>query len=170
MNKKGNINQLFPAVLALVLVGALLTVGLLIITGFQNTSYVAGTAGSSYLGESVSPNTTGVALVATGTQRNIACAVTNAYNGTGGMTINAGNFTTIAPCSIANLTTEFGKAAWLVNYTTTYDAPSTTTNALGSTITAMASLASTWLPIIVVVVAAGLVLGILLGAFAGKRK
>jgi len=89
MNNRGNINQLFPAVLALVLVGVLLGAGLLILSSFQT-----------------------------------------AAGGTG---------------SIAG-------------------------NATGSVITAMATLASTWLPIIVVVIAAGIVLAILLGAFGGKQK
>ena len=88
MNRKGNINQLFPAVLALVLVGVLLGAGLLILTSFQTASG----------------------------------AGTNAANAT------------------------------------------------GSVITSMATLASTWLPIIVVVIAAGIVLAILLGAFGGKQK
>ena len=93
MNKKGNINQLFPAVLALVLVGVLLGAGLMILSSFQNAA------------DSGSPGTT-----------------------------------------IAG-------------------------NATGSVITAMGTLASTWLPIIVVVIAAGIVLAILLGAFGGgKRK
>jgi len=88
MNRKGNINQLFPAVLALVLVGVLLGAGLLILTSFQTASG----------------------------------AGTNAANAT------------------------------------------------GSVITSMATLASTWLPIIVVVIAAGIVLSILLGAFGGKQR
>ena len=88
MNKKANINQLFPAVLALVLVGVLLGAGLLILSSFQ-TAAVLGTAAA---------------------------------------------------------------------------------NATGSVITAMSSLATTWLPIIVVVIAAGIVLAILLGAFGGKQK
>ena len=89
MNKKGNINQLFPAVLALVLVGVLLGAGLMILSSFQTAA--------------------------------------------GGTSTAAGNAT-------------------------------------GSVITAMATLASTWLPIIVVVIAAGIVLAILLGAFGGKQR
>ena len=88
MNKKGNINQLFPAVLALVLVGVLLGAGLMILSSFQ-TAAGASTAAA---------------------------------------------------------------------------------NATGSVITAMATLATTWLPIIVVVIAAGIVLAILLGAFGGKQR
>ena len=88
MNKKGNINQLFPSILALVLVGVLLGAGLLILASFQ-TAAGAGTAAA---------------------------------------------------------------------------------NATGSVITALTSLAVTWLPIIVVVIAAGIVLAILLGAFGGKQK
>jgi len=91
MNRKGNINQLFPAVLALVLVGVLLGAGLMILASFQ-TAANAASAGS--------------------------------------------------PAA----------------------------NATGSVITSMATLASTWLPIIVVVIAAGIVLSILLGAFGGKQK
>jgi len=88
MNKKGNLNQLFPAVLSLVLVGVLLGAGLMILDSF-------------------------------------------------------GNATT---------------------------ANSTAAIAVGSVITAVGTLASTWLPIIVVVTAAGIVLAILLGAFGGKRR
>jgi len=91
MNNKGNINQLFPAVLSLVLVGVLLGAGLMILSSFQ----------------------------------------TAAQNASG--------------ASAASIAT-------------------------GSVITAMATLASTWLPIIVVVIAAGIVLAILLGAFGGKAK
>ena len=48
---------------------------------------------------------------------------------------------------------------------------STEANATGDVITAISGLASTWLPVIVVVIAAGIVLAILLGAFGGgKRK
>ena len=92
MNKKGNINQLFPAVLALVLVGVLLGAGLMILSSFQTAS----------------------------------------LNSSGGVT--------------------------------------SASTATGSVITSMSTLATTWLPIIVVVVAAGIVLAILLGAFGGKRK
>jgi len=92
MNKKGNINQLFPAVLALVLVGVLLGAGLLILSSFQ----------------------------------------TAALNSTGGAT--------------------------------------SASTATASVITSMSTLATTWLPIIVVVIAAGIVLAILLGAFGGKKK
>ena len=48
---------------------------------------------------------------------------------------------------------------------------STEANATGDVITSISGLASTWLPVIVVVIAAGIVLAILLGAFGGgKRK
>jgi len=92
MNKKGNINQLFPAVLALVLVGVLIGAGLMILASFQTASLTA-----------------------------------------------AGGTTAAS-------------------------------NATGSVITALGTLATTWLPIIVVVIAAGIVLAILLGAFGGKAK
>jgi hypothetical protein len=92
MNKKGNINQLFPAVLALVLAGILMGAGLMILSSFKTAADGAG-------------------------------LLTNA-SGT----------------------------------------------AVGNVITSLGTLATTWLPIIVVVLAAGIVLAILLGAFGGKQK
>ena len=90
MNRKGNIQTLYPTILALILVGVLMGAGLMILGQFKGT--------------------------------------------------------------MSNQT-------------------STEALAVGSTITALGTLASTWLPVIVVVIAAGIVLGILLGAFGGgKRK
>lgn len=90
MNKKGNIQTLYPTILALVLVGVLMGAGLMILGEFKGTM----------------------------------------------------------------------------------DTGSDEANATGSVITSLSDLASTWLPVIVVVIAAGIVLSILLGAFGagGKRK
>lgn len=88
MNKKGNIGQLFPTVMALVLVGVLMGAGLMILGKFKGT-----------------------------------------------------------------LTASSAEA-----------------NATGEVITAIGSLASDWLPILVVVIAAGLVIYILLKSFGGKSR
>ena len=88
MNKKGNISQLYPTILALILVGVLIGAGLMILGEFQGT-----------------------------------------------------------------MGTDSAEA-----------------NATGDVITAIGGLASTWLPVIVVVIAAGIVLSILLGAFGGNKR
>jgi len=170
MNKKGNINQLFPAVLALILVGALLTVGIMILTSFQDTAYL-NTAGT-ILNESIAtPNMTGVTL-ASASLRNGACgAATSILNGTtGNYVISLTNFSQ-TDCTIVNLTSmALYTGGVRVSYPYTFDNVTKVTNAISSTNTSLVSLATTWLPIIVVVLAAGIVLAILLGAFAGKRK
>ena len=88
MNKKGNIQTLYPTILALILVGVLMGAGLMILGQFKGT-----------------------------------------------MT-----------------------------------ASSAEANATGSVVTSLGALATTWLPVIVVVIAAGIVLSILLGAFGGSGK
>jgi len=88
MNKKGNIQSLFPTVMALILVGVLMGAGLMILEKFS---------------------------------------------------ISMGG-------------------------------ASAAQNATNNTIAAIGDLASTWLPIIVVVIAAGIVLAVLLGAFGGGKR
>jgi len=88
MNKKGNVGQLFPTILALVLVGILLGAGLMILSKFQGT-----------------------------------------------------------------MTTD------TVEY-----------NATGEAVSALSDIATDWLPIIVVVAVAGLVIYILLKSFGGKAR
>ena len=87
MDKKGNIQSLYPTVLSLVLVGIIIGVGLLILGSFQSSM-------------------------------------------------------------------ETGPA----------------NTAVGYVITSISTLAQTWLPIIVIVIAAAIVLSILLGAFGGGKK
>jgi len=175
MNKKGNINQLFPAVLALILVGALLFVGILVMSNFQDTTYL-NTAMQSANETLGGASTAGVTLAVGHNARAGVCgAVTGILNGTtGSVAIPISNITQVG-CVVHNSTdwlAKWGVQGANVRYTYpyTYDAATVTTNAIGSVNTSIGTLATTWLPIIVVVIAAGIVLGILLGAFGGKRK
>ena len=174
MNKKGNIQQLFPAVLAIVLTGALMCIGILILSSFQSTTYATGTTGISSNESLAVATTSGITLTTGNALRDGVCgALTKVYNGTASVAIGLGNFTQTG-CLVTNVTQTFDTAGYTANfrynYPYTYSADTTISTAIGSTNTSLATLASTWLPIIVVVLAAGIVLSILLGAFAGKRK
>jgi len=173
-NKKGNINELMPAVMGLILAGVLLVIGLAVLGSFQDVSYV--TTSANVINESLSiANDTGVTLLTGFNAKDGVCgAVSFIVNGTiaAGKPIALGNITQVG-CSIYNAT-DLGvfnsSTVFRYTYPYTFSNSTVTTTALGSTNTSLASLASTWLPIIVVVLAAGIVLSILLGAFAGKKK
>ena len=176
MNKKGNINQLFPAVLALILIGALLFAGITILSSIQDMTYLNTAAVSS--NETLAQATTAGITLATGSaaRTGVCGTLTNVVNGTGLVRIGVGNFTQTGAnkCTVTNATSTVDLADYTANlkysYPYTYDAVTTTTTSVGAVNTSMGTLATTWLPIIVVVIAAGIVLGILLGAFGRKQK
>ena len=171
INKKGNINQLFPAVLALLLVGGLIFVGILIMSNFQSATYL-NTATTS-VNESLAQATTAGITLATGSaaRTGVCGSLTGVLNHTtGNVAIGLGNFTQTG-CVVKNATSLADYGANLrYTYPYTFDNDTTTSTAIGSVNTSIDSLATTWLPIIVVVIAAGIVLGILLGAFGKKQK
>jgi len=172
MNKKGNIDQLFPAVLAIVLVGVLITVGILIMSSFQNVSYLSTTTTS--INESLTAaNATAIQtnLTVGLTARNGVCGALSSVLNFSNFVIAPGNFTRTG-CAVVNSSGMdiYGTGPWKYTYTYTFDNATAATTALISGNTTIATIATTWLPIIIVVLAAGIVLAILLGAFGGKRK
>lgn len=163
-----------PIIIAIILVGALICVGIITLTNFQNTTYVSASVVSA--NESLARATTSGITLATGAaSRNGVCgALTNVLNGTtGNVAIGLGNFSQTG-CIVTNTTStvDWSEYAATLRYTYpyTYDNASVTTNAIGSVNTSIIGLATTWLPIIIVVIAAGIVLAILLGAFGRKRQ
>ena len=173
MNKKGNINQLFPAVLAIILIGALICVGMIILSGVQDVTYVT-SASTAVINETLTTVGDGVTAagetVAGGAFRSAICTIGIVTNSSSGTVITAGN-RTVSNCLLTSSGTgAFNNTNWNVSYSYVYQNATTATNALGTVNTSIAALATTWLPIIIVVLAAGIVLAILLGAFGGKRK
>lgn len=175
MKNKGQISSLSPIILTLVVIGVLLCVGMMILAAMQSATYVSTAA--TVVNESLArPTTTGISL-ATGAaaQDGVCGAVTALMNGTSGagLVIGLGNITQTG-CLVMNATD------WGVNglnastnirysYPYTFNDNSATSTALGTVNTSLGTLASTWIPIIVIVIAAALVIGILMGAFGKKR-
>ena len=177
MEKKGNINQLFPAVLAIILVGALIVIGIGVLGALQDTTYLNTAAG--VINESLPlPTDAGIILTTGSSARNGICgAVTSIINGSSGAGFGVGltNITQVG-CTIYNASSKLGATGLNLSsnirysYPYTFDNATVSSNAIGSVNTSLGTLATTWLPIIIVVLAAGIVLAVLLGAFSKKKK
>ena len=170
MNKKGNVSELSPVILSLILIGIILGVGLLVMTQLQSGSYQW--ASTTLTNQAYTPSNAGTHLTGWG-DRDVYCTVIQAYNhSTTGVKIGPGNYTFSPPCNLINTTSEFSGLAegWKLNYTYTYTVDTTASNAVGYAETAAGTLAQIWIPLIVLVLAAGIILGILFGAFGGGKK
>ena len=164
--KAVSMGSMYPAVLTIVVVGIVLGIGLLILAQTQTAT----TFQKTVVNESVTPTDSGTA-VATATDCAFnTFAVTQALNATTYTVIGAGNYSVEASTGkIINLTSEYVDSAWNVTYTyySGEDGDASSDNycdAFSNTITGTAGLAS-WIAVIVVVLAAAIVLGIVLGSF-----
>jgi len=168
MNKKGNIQTLMPIVMALVLVTILMGSGLMILGQMKDNMYLAtSTSVANETGGYL--NSTGYTLAASLTERNfVSPSITEILNATDNTVVGAGNYTLIG-----NVLYNATATVWptiKVTYSYTYDADTAETNATGSVVTAIGSLAKDWIPILIVVTAAGLVIFILLRSFGSKKR
>lgn len=176
MNNKGNLNSLFPAVLGILLVGSLLCFGMIVVDGFGNVTYKSTTV--SVANESLSSMDEKGELTAAYVEKNVACASAFCINASDDAVIPSTNYSLDAnTCKITmvNPTPKtggkpFNGTDWKCSYAYTYDNHTAATDATTATVTSMATIGTTWMPIIVVVIAAGVVIVVLLGAFGGKRK
>ena len=173
MNKKGQLSGLSATVTALILLGMLIGVGLLILVAFQDGNYTS-TAVAVANETLAKPTTAGITL-ATGAAANqgVCGAVTVILNSTaaaGQIPIALGNITQ-SGCVIKNATdwTDY-TATVRYSYPYTYGASNSVTTGIGYANTSISTLAQTWLPIIVIVLCAAIILGIIGGAFGGKKK
>ena len=176
INKKANINQLFPAVMAIILIGALVCIGIGVLSAFQDTTYTAGTSDYVVNESLLQAATGGITLTTGASTRNGVCgAIDHIINGTSGAgaNIGLGNITQVG-CVVTNATEWALWGNWTASvrysYPYTFDNATTSTNAIISANTSLSALATAWIPIIIVVICAGLILSILLGAFSGKKK
>ena len=173
MNKKGQLSGLSATVTALILLGMLIGVGLLILVAFQDGNYTS--TAVSVVNESLAKASTAGVSLATGAAANqgVCGAVTSITNSTaaaGAVAIGIGNITQ-SGCVVYNATDWSGFTANVrYSYPYTYGASNSVTTGIGYANTSISTLAQTWLPIIVIVLCAAIILGIIGGAFGGKKK
>jgi len=161
-----------PIVIVLLFVGILMGVGLTIMTSMQEALYSSTTATSANESLAIA-NKTGITLKTGDSMLNGVCgSVTEIYNATGDYKIGIGNITQVG-CTITNATkwapTISNDSVVNYTYSYTYDVETTASNATGDASNAIGDISHDWIPIIVVMVAAGIVLAALLGAFGQKR-
>jgi len=171
------INSLAPIVTIFILVGVLLGAGLMILGQMESATWVS-TSGSTSLENiaSLSDNASAPSTLTALNKRGPTCVITNVTNATNGKIVlaNATGYTATTAadgCGLIASSADFTGEPVNVTYTYVYSADSIASNGSEDVANATVTIASTWIPVIIVVIAAGIVLGILLGAFGGgKRK
>jgi len=177
MNKKGaTLGEVAPAVLFIVFIGVLIGVGMFVMTETQDA------LGDTY---TINNETVAVNGVSTSVAEATRCgfdnfAILRVTNTSTSLTIDPANYTINADTgTIVNVTADpdecpdTAHCSWNVTYTYTSsdDFDATTDNscdALTNTVTGLGNF-STWMTVIVVVLAASIVLGLVLSSF-GKQQ
>ena len=156
------LSDLYPAVLAIVLIGIALGVGIFVLNetadAISNTEFTVNT-------ENVTIITSGVAVSNAANDCFNTFAVVAVANLSGSL-VPASNYTVDADAgTIGNTSSYYGVNDWTVNYTYLGPVAGTISCArLGTTSTGVGGLAS-WIAVIVVVLAAAIVLGVVINSF-----
>jgi hypothetical protein len=166
--KKGvGLGDLYPAVLAIVILGILLGVGIYTMTqtalSISTTSFTVGN-------ETLTPVNAGTAVSTADDCGFQTFAITTVTNATSGAIIQSGNYTAHTNGKVANLTGYY-PGTWNVTYS--YVGAPTATGGACSALTTSATGIGTfagWIAVIVVVLAAAIVLGIVINSFGGKNS
>ncbi len=170
LNKKGQVQSIAPAILALLFAAIVLVFVLIMTQSMRDTPIVqVGTAAATIVNESVAFNVTpNVATIdlAKATEPGALCSVSQVRNGTVGGLINSGNYT-ISACSITNLTSTYSAVDWKVDYSWTRGGEAYIS--ANKTITGLATFADFW-EIIVLAIVITVVIGLLLVVFGGRSR
>lgn len=175
METKGaiSLDNAFPMVIVILAIGIVMGVG--IYTMYQMQITLSDTASTTNNETLTTVTEAGETVANAGACGFNNFAVTIITNATGGETIAAGNYTQNADTGVVaftGATTAYNNTNWNVTYTYQSSEDSNTTannwcDALDETNVGINSFAE-WIAVIVVVIAAAIVLGVVLGAFSRK--
>jgi hypothetical protein len=166
MNKKGiQLNQAFGAVLILVLIGALVVIGIYLVSSL-NTSFPLESV--TVINESGAINATGYTLANVSSCRAASPVIVAIVNATSGKVVAAANYSlSTTTWIITNLTGENYADAHI---TYTFDYGGTTCEAANTTITQFSGY-PTLVGLVGTIIFLGIVIGVLVGSFAfGGKK
>lgn len=157
---------MYPAALAILMIGLVLGTGLYILATFHDAVTPARAGSQTLINCSTSTTLTDAALA----QFSMSALVV--VNSTGATQTNSTdyNFTSagvITWGTVADARCTDGGDTMNVTYTYTYDATDSAAEGVTTTVSGLATFAD-WIAIIVVVIAAAIVLGVVLGSF-GRR-
>ena len=161
-----SIGDMYPAVLAILMIGMILGVGIYILATFHDTVAISYTGSQANINTSSATTLTDAALAEFSITATPVVTVENAtattytnftYTAAGVITWGS-DIAAIAVSDLVNVT-----------YVYDYDATDSPEESLTTTITGLATFAD-WIAIIVVVIAAAIVLGVVLSSFGKKRN
>jgi len=151
--------EMYPVIAILIFTGVLLGVGLLVLdslgtsvkdsTSLVNESVaIAGAAGTT-----ANDDVTAVAYFG---NSSISCTPAD----TGCVNVTSGG--------VISTNSSFANGTYQISYT--YDADSTATTTVSSVSSALSPIGSTWMPLLVTVIALAIVLGLIMRSFGASRK
>jgi len=171
-SKKGQLNSLGPAVIALVIAAVFLVLGLIVLQEFKDTDVISNANSATATGETLTTVEDGTGEYFTA---NSLCGVTcgtvsGVINATSGTAIPSTNYTQtgcyIIYTDAANIA-GFNNSNWNVTYSYTYgDEACTASNA---TIVGLGTFADFW-EIIILAVVITIIIGLLLAVFGGRAQ
>ena len=127
------LDDIYPAVLTILIVGMVLGIGVYVLAEVGGNLYLS-TAGTN-TNESAdfgASNTTSVTLAASLLRTGACGTITQVRNGTLGAIISSGNYSQTG-CALTNSTSTFADTDWLVTYPYTYDADTEASKSVNTT-------------------------------------
>lgn len=171
MDKKGNINLLMPAILALTLGAILLVFGLLMLDTLEDNTYESTTGTILNVTTVGAVNYTGSYVTGYNPDYLDGCSLTvDAAKLENGTIISSGNYT-VSGCIINGSTAISGinNSIWVINGSATYNARTAATNATNETITGLGTFAD-YYDLLVLAVAIAIIISLLLVVFSMRKK
>jgi len=164
-----SIEDLSPIVLTLIIIGVLFGAGLYVLSEFSDK--VLTTLEVSVPNETTTTvvNETGVSLQAS-IAKDSVCTVLSVINYTTNTVIASGNYTydsTACTITFAALDGDWNNSLWNVSYSFTATNATAASAGIGNASGGIGDLAG-WIPIIVIVLAAAIMIGIVIRYFTGK--
>ena len=169
-DKRGlSLGDLYPAVLAIVVIGIVLGIGIFILL---ETSKAVSTTSFTSVNETIVINAGGIAVANSSVCgfNTFAVVQMSMVNQTANGNIATGNYTENADNGIiTNTSLEDYGTSWNLTYTS--NQPTTGSLSCSSIVTTSTGVEgfATWIAVIVVVIAAAIVLGVVISSFGGSR-
>jgi len=169
LSNKGQLNNLAPAVIAILVAGVFLILGLVMLQGIRDTDIVS-KANSHFFGNesiNISSQLSGANLVCA-TYPGSACTISALVNRSTYTNVPSTNYTlTSSGCHLTNESGPFGAMNLLINYTCTYGDEAWTSG--NETVIGLGTFADFW-EIIILAVVISVVIGLLLAVFGGRQQ
>ena len=169
INKRGQVQSIAPAVLALVFAAIVLVFGLVIVQSIRNTDVVAKGSSAVVTNQTLTTmNAEGETITGPSTAPNGIVQINYVTNASDGLVINSANYTYNANnfTMVALTASNFNGSNWNVSYSYTYGDESYTS--ANKTIVGLGTFADFW-EIIVLAIVIAVVIGLLLVVFGTKR-